>query len=47
MRLVHDPNEILWYAMSSPYRREVKATALLDALNIEAFIPMKTRQKIR
>lgn len=21
MRLVHDPNEILWYAMSSPFRR--------------------------
>lgn len=25
MRLVHDPNEILWYAMSSPFRREMKA----------------------
>ncbi len=47
MRLVHDPNEILWYAMSSPYRREMKAKALLDALNIENFIPMKTRQEIR
>ena len=31
MRLTYDPNEILWYAMSSPFRREMKAKALLDA----------------
>lgn len=43
MRLVHDPNEILWYAMSSPFRREMKAKALLDAHHIENFIPMKKR----
>ncbi len=47
MRLVHDPNEILWYAMSSPFRREMKAKALLDAHHIEYFIPMKKRQEIR
>lgn len=47
MRLVHDPNEILWYAMSSPFRREMKAKALLDAHHIENFIPMKKRQEIR
>ncbi len=28
MRLSCDPNEILWYAMSSPFRREMKAKAL-------------------
>ena len=47
MRLVHDPNEILWYAMSSPFRREMKAKALLDAHHIEYFIPMKKRLEIR
>lgn len=47
MRLVHDPNEILWYAMSSPFRREMKAKALLDAHQIENFIPMKKRLEIR
>lgn len=47
MRLVHDPNEILWYVMSSPFRREMKAKALLDAHHIENFIPMKKRQEIR
>ena len=35
MRLSCDPNEILWYAMSSPFRREMKAKALLDAHHIE------------
>lgn len=47
MRLSCDPNEILWYAMSSPFRREMKAKALLDAHHIENFIPMKKRQEIR
>lgn len=43
MRLTYDPNEILWYVMSSPFRREMKAKALLDAHQIENFIPMKKR----
>lgn len=47
MRLSCDPNEILWYAMSSPFRREMKAKALLDAHHIENFIPMKKMQEIR
>lgn len=47
MRLSCDPNEILWYAMRSPFRREMKAKALLDAHHIENFIPMKKRQEIR
>ena len=37
MRLTYDPNEILWYAMSSPFRWEMKAKALLDAHQIENF----------
>lgn len=47
MRLSCDPYEILWYAMSSPFRREMKAKALLDAHHIENFIPMKKIQEIR
>lgn len=47
MKLTLDPNQVGWYAMSSPYRRELKAQALLDAHKIENFIPMKTRQEIR
>ena len=43
MRLTYNPNEILWYAMSSPFRQEMKAKALLDAHQIENFIPMKKR----
>ena len=46
MRLSCDPNEILWYAMSSPFRREMKVKALLDAHHIENFIPMKKMQEI-
>lgn len=44
MKLSRDPNEILWYVMSSPFRREMKAKALLDAHQIENFIPMKKRR---
>lgn len=47
MKLSRDPNEILWYVMSSPFRREMKAKALLDAHQIENFIPMKKRLEIR
>ncbi|HIZ87883.1 MAG TPA: UpxY family transcription antiterminator [Candidatus Coprenecus pullistercoris] len=30
-----------WWAMSAPYRRELKAKAVLDKLGIENFIPMR------
>ena len=39
MRLSCDPNEILWYAMSSPFRREMKAKALFNTPRLENFIP--------
>ena len=46
MRLSCDPNEILWYAMSSPFRREMKAKALLDAhVSGSAFIPCIIQKK--
>ena len=32
--------EFLWFAMSAPYRRELKAQELLAARGIEAFVPM-------
>ena len=37
------PNDhkIVWFAMSAPYRRELKAKAFLDSRNIECFVPMK------
>lgn len=47
MKLTLDPNQVGWYAMSSPYRREMKAKELLDAHGIENFVPMKTSQVIR
>ncbi len=47
MRLTLAPNQVGWYAMSSPYRRELKAKALLNAHHIENFIPMRTWQEVR
>ena len=47
MDIIKNPNEVLWYAMSSPYCRELKAKALLDAHQIESFIPMMRRQEVR
>ena len=36
-----DDHEIVWFAMSAPYRRELRAKAFLDSRNIECFVPMK------
>lgn len=33
-------DELVWFAMSTPYHREMKAKLLLDKYNIENFIPM-------
>lgn len=33
--------EIVWFAMSAPYRRELKAKAFLESKGIECFVPMK------
>lgn len=32
--------EIVWFAMSAPYRRELKAKDFLEARGIECFVPM-------
>ena len=40
-RNVDDLTIPLWWAMSAPYRRELKAKAVLDNLGIENFIPMR------
>ena len=37
----NEENDILWFAMSSPYRRELKAKAFLESKNIECFVPMR------
>ena len=33
--------ELLWFAMSSPYRRELKARDFLISKNVECFVPMR------
>ena len=33
--------ELLWFAMSSPYRRELKARNFLISKNVECFVPMR------
>lgn len=33
-------SERSWYAMSAPYRNELKAKRMLDELNAESFLPM-------
>lgn len=33
----------LWWAMSAPYRRELKAKAILDSCGIECFVPMRNQ----
>ena len=40
-RTVEDNNDILWFAMSAPYRRELIAKEFLDNKGIECFVPMK------
>lgn len=32
---------IVWFAMSAPYRRELKAKQFLEERNIECFVPMR------
>lgn len=36
-----DGDELLWFAMSSPYRRELKARDYLKSKEIECFVPMR------
>lgn len=35
-----DDDKIYWFAMSAPYRRELKAKERLTAMGIEAYVPM-------
>lgn len=46
MILKIDPNEVRWFAMSSPYCREMKAKELLDSHGIKNFIPMVRKQVV-
>ena len=32
----------MWFAMSAPYRRELKAKAFLESKNVECFVPMRS-----
>lgn len=36
----NDDDKIAWFAMSAPYRRELKAKERLAAMGIETFVPM-------
>lgn len=36
----NDDNKTVWFAMSAPYRRELKAKEHLTTLGIESFVPM-------
>lgn len=36
----NDDENIVWFAMSAPYRRELKAKEQLTAMSIESFVPM-------
>ncbi len=35
-----EDDKVVWFAMSAPYRRELKAKERLTALGIETFVPM-------
>ena len=35
-----DDSNTQWFAMSAPYRRELKAKEMLDNAGIENFVPM-------
>ena len=39
-RIPEPPDEPVWFAMSAPYSRELKAKAELDARGVENFVPM-------
>ena len=36
----NDDDRIVWFAMSAPYRRELKAKERLEGMGIECFVPM-------
>ena len=36
----NDDDIIVWFAMSAPYRRELKAKERLEGMGIESFVPM-------
>lgn len=36
----NDDDRIVWFAMSAPYRRELKAKECLEGMGIESFVPM-------
>lgn len=36
----NDDDKTVWFAMSAPYRRELKAKERLDGMGIESFVPM-------
>ena len=38
---VDNDNTPVWFAMSAPYRRELKAKEFLDRKGVECFVPMK------
>lgn len=40
-RILPPPDEPRWFAMSAPYRRELKAQAALDEKGIENYVPMR------
>ena len=40
-RNAFEANSPVWWAMSAPYQRELKAKAALDKLGIENFVPMR------
>ena len=40
--IVEKENNIVWFAMSAPYRRERIAKEFLESKGIECFVPMKT-----
>ena len=41
MKVNNKLDEVVWFALSAPHRREMKAKSLLDSAHIENFIPMQ------
>ena len=37
----NNDDKVVWFAMSAPYRRELKAKFYLNGKNIECFVPMR------
>lgn len=40
MNSLVEENRKMWFAMSAPYRRELKAKEILDSIGVENFVPM-------